>query len=1470
MRNLKRALSLALAAIMLIGMMVVSASAAGYNDLTDKDEIVNKDAVSMLTTLGIIEGKPDGSFAPTEGVDRAQMAKMISVIMNQGADNSALYENSPSGLTDISSHWAKGHINYCYTTGIIAGRGNGKFDPDAGVTGSEAAKMLLVAAGYDPKIEGLTGADWEINTNALASKLGIFRNLTASVSEPLTRDNAALLIYNALDIEMIEKYENGYAIGFKDYRTILSTMYGVYKLEGVVVGNEWAQLMNTDVDDALATGKTRLEDVMLFDSNTLSTNTGMSGTAQPDVTMNVTTPVEYMGKTVTMYIRKTTVLADSEVLGVVLKDDANVVKVVNNNNETNKDILKGSGLSFDNNTQFYVNYGYQKTQSAALNELGVTGLKDLKAYQNVNGVEMEIIDNDNDGIVDYVLYTKEDLTVVSGTSSSKETTTLIGFNKNKAIDNDDIVTELDLEIDDVVLAITYGGRYYVTAPQVVTGEMEAYSSSKLENQYIEVGGTEYKPSYIGKLTETETSANGVGEIIDFDIELCEKLTGVQFKTSYEFFLDSNGYVRAFRPAEESAPNYALVLNSGYDPGVYSSDASGKLTVLLADGTEGTYSINFSASASNLGEQLYGDNATKNQGITELKGFMGTDYTDQSDTRPWLAVDSSYVFAHKSATAVDYKAGQAAGSVICYTKNDDDVLTIKYVIGAINGYAVNEDKVTNADLSGTHTPTLSTLTEELSKAYGTGDARVYYGVNDTVAVDKNTVAFYYEDKDNYGVAIGYDKMANVSEGQNFLASTVVSTSYNSAKKEYEYKSTNLADVILFDEANIINARDYAYVLSANRTANDDKVTLNVLFENGDAGTLTVKKDHFDSIFKNSTDFNRAYAYTIDGKEIATLTKTTNSMVSGVGYRLKAGTVALNTGAGREQYYAYDKDKVNIWDVTDARKGEDGVKVADFNTKNWNMVLILDSNSKVRTAFVWEYDGTTPGVGDGFDFDWNLDNHGEFVTLYGYHTARDIYEAFDEGKNVLIRDDYDLADFNSNRLTIPEGRILFVDGDLTDSSVGNKLPVVGNGTLWVSGNYTNEQAKMTVDTQIGGNLVLSTNTEIDSTVAVEGNIVEKSGAKTLTVSAGNKVYAEGDVVLDTLTVYGHIEAENFDCNNINDYSDNSLVARGNIDVATGLTIGKSGSAGSVTVGGKLTGNTVTVVNGTLAMAAGNTGVDVAKVDVEADGKVVANDVTATDVLVAAGGKLTADKVDGTLNAAAGADVEIKDADSEVKVDDKLTGDFAGDVTLTKAASVEKGESVVINGKLTAGSYTLTVKGTLTLNGADTDLSKLSGKAGAKVIFGANATVLAANENFVYSDKSTQVQLKDIAGLTFTYDETASKFVANEKAPVGPTEPEKATLSVSGTYEIDQDTKTIKVTTDDTNIELEVEQGAKNVTFTVKPAAGVNYTKGADTLSTSKSGDTFTIGNVKNGGYVKFTAKGADLETQTYTVTLKIKDE
>ena len=57
---------------------------------------------------------------------------------------------------------------------------------------------------------------------------------------------------------MIEKYENGYAIAYNDSRTILSAMYGVYKVEGVVLGNEYAVLNGTDYDESMMDGKTLL------------------------------------------------------------------------------------------------------------------------------------------------------------------------------------------------------------------------------------------------------------------------------------------------------------------------------------------------------------------------------------------------------------------------------------------------------------------------------------------------------------------------------------------------------------------------------------------------------------------------------------------------------------------------------------------------------------------------------------------------------------------------------------------------------------------------------------------------------------------------------------------------------------------------------------------------------------------------------------------------------------------------------------------------------------------------------------------------------------------------------------------------------------------------------------------------------------------------------------------------------------
>ena len=230
MRNLKRTLSLALASVMLVGMMSVGASAVNASDFTDADEIVNKDAVSTMTALGIINGKEDGSyFDPTGTVTRAEMAKMLCVAINGGVDPVLGVKDTPT-FTDIKGTWAESYIEYCAANGIIAGRGNNKFDPTGTVSATEAAKMLLGVLGYSAEKSGLVGNDWAINTNVLANQNGLYKKLSnLNANTLLTRDNAAQMIYNALDADMVELNAAG------NYTT---SQYSYTGTESVVTGTE--------------------------------------------------------------------------------------------------------------------------------------------------------------------------------------------------------------------------------------------------------------------------------------------------------------------------------------------------------------------------------------------------------------------------------------------------------------------------------------------------------------------------------------------------------------------------------------------------------------------------------------------------------------------------------------------------------------------------------------------------------------------------------------------------------------------------------------------------------------------------------------------------------------------------------------------------------------------------------------------------------------------------------------------------------------------------------------------------------------------------------------------------------------------------------------------------------------------------------------------------------------------------------
>ena len=78
MRNLKRALSLTLASVMLLGMMVVGSSAAvGYPDVAEDD---NVEAIEVVQSVGVMVGDENGNFRPGDSVSRAEMAVVMGLV----------------------------------------------------------------------------------------------------------------------------------------------------------------------------------------------------------------------------------------------------------------------------------------------------------------------------------------------------------------------------------------------------------------------------------------------------------------------------------------------------------------------------------------------------------------------------------------------------------------------------------------------------------------------------------------------------------------------------------------------------------------------------------------------------------------------------------------------------------------------------------------------------------------------------------------------------------------------------------------------------------------------------------------------------------------------------------------------------------------------------------------------------------------------------------------------------------------------------------------------------------------------------------------------------------------------------------------------------------------------------------------------------------------------------------------------
>ena len=462
---------------MMLSVMVVGAGAA----FSDQSKIKNTEAVDMCTALNIIGGYPDGTFKPEGNITRAEVTKMICVALNGGKEPNVGTNATPTFSdvrTNPNSAWAEGYIESCYAQGIVSGVGGGKFAPAGNVTATQMAKMLLVALGYNADNEGFTGNAWATNVNVRASQKGLYEDLeNIDVNAALTRDNAAQMIWNAL---------NAYEV---EYKTTLITDSKGQLTSQITVQDKQVQgtkgfvkitLLEDKYESTTVTGTLSKIEWNDTDKEYKYTLANVDPDNADTTYQSASDFSDLFGMKVKVVYTKDKKSNDIKVFGIVPKDSKVLAKGIMDDieySDTKEIKVDGTKYKTDEAVSSLKAQAFNGAKVDLFNSKAINTT--LKPYYTVN-----VIDNDNDGKVDVVVYLPVTVAKVTYAGSSSITAgksyKYADENIADGIKKDDYVVIVDK-------ANTKDEKYSITKAEMITGKIEAIKGTD-----VKVDGTWYK------------------------------------------------------------------------------------------------------------------------------------------------------------------------------------------------------------------------------------------------------------------------------------------------------------------------------------------------------------------------------------------------------------------------------------------------------------------------------------------------------------------------------------------------------------------------------------------------------------------------------------------------------------------------------------------------------------------------------------------------------------------------------------------------------------------------------------------------------------------------------------------------------------------------------------------------------------------------------------------------------------------
>lgn len=501
MKKLSKVSAFLLACAMSLSM---GASAATVVDaqFTDIDKATNADSLSMLASLNVMNGYTDGTIRPLGEITRAEIAKMIYVIKMGGKDDGAAYYKSvKTNLTDIDGHWAEGYIKYCFSTGIVAGRDDNKFDPDANVTGVELAKMLLVIQGYNAQKSGLVGAGWSNKVVELGAENEYFKGYNTLLNASATREGAATIMVNALDATLVTWSEdaNDYveSESNKKTQTLGKRYFGLTTYEGTLLS-----VGEYEIDGTTKSGKDKISMEAEKKDDDSITKSVESFDFEADATdllgQYVKVSVDGKGKVYGIYA----VSGKNGVLDTTV--DQVVVSTDRDGNAEDKIKVDGETYKLDKTTVVYTTG--DGTQQGKIQDY-------FKTDETFDASSVRFIDNTGDGKIDIALINP--ILAVRKVTSASST----GFTADESVKYEDIVYDKAFSKGDYVVKTKdfFSGDYRYELATVVEGEVTSNATEDRDGNKIgavEIDDDAWYTAYDSNRVKNVKvdSSNGIGDL----------------------------------------------------------------------------------------------------------------------------------------------------------------------------------------------------------------------------------------------------------------------------------------------------------------------------------------------------------------------------------------------------------------------------------------------------------------------------------------------------------------------------------------------------------------------------------------------------------------------------------------------------------------------------------------------------------------------------------------------------------------------------------------------------------------------------------------------------------------------------------------------------------------------------------------------------------------------------------------------